>query len=65
MLLLTHYYLLISETEEHLEKAVEWGKKAKANGGNADPLLEEAQRRLKELRKEEKKKTGLFGRKRR
>ena len=65
MLLLAHYYLLISETEEHLEKAVEWGKKAKANGGNADPLLEEAQRRLKELREEEKKKTGLFGRKRR
>ena len=68
MLLLAHYYLLRSQTEENreenLEKSLEWAKKAKAEGGNAEALLEEAQKRLGELRKEERKKHGLFGRKR-
>ena len=68
MLLLAHYYLLRPQTEENreenLEKSLEWAKKAKAAGGNAEALLEEAQKRLGELRKEERKKHGLFGRKR-
>lgn len=68
MLLLAHYYLLRPQTEENreenLEKSLEWAKKAKAVGGNAEALLEEAQKRLGELRKEERKKHGLFGRKR-
>lgn len=65
MLLMSHYYLLIPGTKENLEKSLSWGKKAKALGGDADVLLEEAQKRMEAFRKEEKqvvkKKKGLFG----
>lgn len=64
MLLLAHYYLLVPSTEENTRKSLGWAEKAQAAGGNADALLEEAGKRLKEFRKEEKKKKGLFGRKR-
>lgn len=64
MLLLAHYYLLIPSTEENVRKSLEWAEKAQAAGGNAGVLLEEARKRLGEFRKEEKKKKGLFGRKR-
>ncbi len=62
--LLAHYYLLIPSTEENVRKSLEWAEKAQAAGGNAGVLLEEARKRLGEFRKEEKKKKGLFGRKR-
>ena len=51
MLLLAHYYLLIPTTEENLLLSLEWAQKARAAGENADVLIDEANRRMKELKK--------------
>lgn len=51
MLLLAHYYLLIPTTKENLLLSLEWAQKARAAGENADVLIDEANRRMKELKK--------------
>ena len=49
--MLAHYYLLIPTTEENLLLSLEWAQKARAAGENADVLIDEANRRMKELKK--------------
>ena len=62
--LLAHYYLLIPSTKKMSGRVWSGPKKRRRQAGIAGVLLEEARKRLGEFRKEEKKKKGLFGRKR-